>query len=429
MGIGLGFEKIDRDLYVDTLVGGTFELGPVHLGVQAPLRWRVYNLDDKKPVFQLRKQDWDEVSDYFRILRFIEYGAPKDTFYGRLGTLDGTTIGHGTIMNWYYNTIDVNHWETGVRLNLNLNPGGIETVLNNVASPHLMGGRIYVRPWYFINRCSLLYRLAVGFTALVDRDAPYTFSPTANSDVEKGTINAPGRPLGIYGADIEYPIIASKYFDITPYVDNNFMGGFSASDGYGFHGGVLMGMHPPVVDIQARIEYRYVGPHYLPGYFDTLYEINRYYYATDKHGSPVTKLQSLDSSLDPDTGLPKAGRSGAYGELVVSVGKYFSLMAAYEDYQGPNNSSLQLRVLMPEIVGIRLGAYYVKRNFEGFSEIFSRDGALGILEVRYNVYSFISLIAQLSRQWRVDSDPTSPNYGNYTNSDSINFGIQFGWTF
>ncbi|MBI5542717.1 MAG: hypothetical protein HY901_02435 [Deltaproteobacteria bacterium] len=407
IGLGMGIEKIDRDLYLLTTATGTFDLGPVHLGIQAPLRWRIWNLDDQKPLFQLRKQDWDEVSDYFRILRYVEYGSPKQTVYARAGELAGTTLGHGTIVSWYYNAIDVDHWQTGLRFNLNLNPGGLETMLQSVTSPRLAGGRLYVRPWYFVDKCSLLYRLAVGLSTYVDADAPTTM---AGSTVdEHQNLVAPTKTLAVYGLDLEYPILASELVDLTPYVDLNIIGG----QGVGFHGGVLLGLHPPVVDLQARLEYRALGARYLPAYFNSLYEVQRFQYQGGK-----TKLQWLEE------GGHGEAVNGAYGELVVSVGKHFSLLGSYEDYEGPHNGALQLRLLLPEVAGLRLGAYYFKQNIEAPKEIFtSRHNAMGVLELRYQITPIFSVLGQVARQWQLGAD------GRYEAIDTYHFGFQAGWTF
>lgn len=403
---GAGFGTLSKEFYATVLLATSFSLGPVSIGVQAPLRFKIYDFGQNKAYFQLRKEDWDEPGDFLRIVRFAELNRPKDKIYARFGELTGTTLGHGTIVSSYYNSVDIDHYEAGVRFNLNLAPGGVETLLNNIASPRLVGARAYVRPWHFIDRCSVLCRLAIGASAFVDGAAPRTLAGSTVDGVDQ--IHAKNRALGVFGVDAEFDAVSNELLDVTPYTDLNFIGG----QGAGWHAGVLVGVHPSVVGAQLRFEFRRMGARYLPGYFDALYEIQRYSYRDDK-----TKLQYLDE------GGSGEARSGYYGELVLGFGSALSLMGGYEDYQGPNNSSLQLRLVLPTVAGLKIGAYYLKRNFEGFAEVFRPQGAMGIFEARYALYPFLALVAQAARQWKVDAN------GGFQVVDSFHVGFDFNVQF
>jgi hypothetical protein len=403
---GAGFGTLSKELYATVLLATSFTFGPVSLGVQAPLRFKIYDLDRNQALFQLRKEDWDEPGDFLRILRFVELNRPKDTVYARFGELTGTTMGHGTIVSSYYNSVDVDHYQSGVRFNLNLAPGGVETMLNDVAGPRLLGARVYARPWHFIDRCSVLCRLAIGASAFVDGAAPRTLDG-ATLDAAR-EVHARNKAMGVYGVDAEFSAVSNALLDVTPYTDLNFIGG----QGAGWHAGVLVGVHPPVIGGQFRFEFRRLGARYLPGYFDALYEIQRFDYRDGK-----TKLQYLE-----DGGSGEA-KSGYYGELVVGFGSLLSIMGGYEDYQGPNNSSLQLQVVLPTIAGLKIGAYYVKRNFEGLAEVFDPKGAMGIFEARYSLYPFMAVVAQGARQWRVGAD------GRFQVVDSFHLGFDFNVQF
>ncbi len=403
---GAGFGSLAKDVYATVSLATSFTLGPVSLGVQAPLRFRVYDLAQNKAYFQLRKEDWDEPADYLRILRFVELNKPKDTVYARLGELTGTTLGHGTIVSSYYNSTDIDHFESGARVNVNLAFGGVETLLNNLASPRLAGVRAYARPWHFVDCCSALCRLAVGASAFVDGAAPQTMEGATVDSVNQ--IHTRTKPLGVYGLDAEFDALSNALLDLTPYTDLNFIGG----EGAGWHAGALFGIHPSVISAQVRFEFRRMGARYLPAYFDALYEIQRFSYLNGK-----TKLQSLDE------GGSGQARSGYYGELVVGFGSALSVMGSYEDYQGPNNSSLQLQVVLPTVAGLKVGAYYIKRNFDRFAQVFDPVGAMGIFEARYALYPFMALVAQASRQWQVDSD------GSFHAVDSFHVGVDFNVQF
>lgn len=407
IGFGFGLQRLERDVFLVAALGTTLEFGPVGVGVQVPLRFRVYNLDTKGATFQLRRQDWDEVSDYFKILRYVQYGQPRDAVFARFGELAGTTLGHGTIVDDYYNAIDVDHYQAGLRFNLNLDAGGAETMLNSVSAPRLAGGRIYVRPWHFIDACSFLCRLAIGASVFVDGAAPTTLAG-ATVDGQNNFVGTRTRALAVYGLDAELNLISTPLLDLTPYADLNFIGGH----GSGLHTGALFAIHPPGLAALARLEYRRMGAEYLPRYFNALYEVQRFSFRDGR-----TKLQFLDE------GGNGGAVNGYYAELLLTLANQISISGGFEDYQGPNNAALLLRLALPEVLGVRLGGTYLKRNFDGFEALFEPNDSLGILEARFAVNDYFSVIGQRSRQWKLRSD------GEFEVLDTWAVGTSFNFSF
>ena len=53
---------------------------------------------------KLRKENFNEFSDYLSVIRYVRYGQKRDPFYARLGALDYATLGHGSIMYLYNNS-------------------------------------------------------------------------------------------------------------------------------------------------------------------------------------------------------------------------------------------------------------------------------------------------------------------------------------
>ena len=104
---GLAFNRIPGEgNYVNTIINTEFNLGPVGLGLALPLNLLVYpepniNRDDIAYNGVLRKRDWDEPLDYFKLVRFIRYGHKRDPVYVLAGQMWGASIGHGTLVNRY----------------------------------------------------------------------------------------------------------------------------------------------------------------------------------------------------------------------------------------------------------------------------------------------------------------------------------------
>jgi len=100
LGAELGFSQVDEDYFLTLRPRFDLNFGNFGLGLQIPLNLRVI---DKSPKNDndyggiIRAEDWDEPSEYFRAVRWLRYGHPRDFVYFRVGGLDGE-LGNGTIM-------------------------------------------------------------------------------------------------------------------------------------------------------------------------------------------------------------------------------------------------------------------------------------------------------------------------------------------
>ena len=66
----LGYGLIDNDHFLSINVGTALSWGKLGIGVQVPLRFRVVDNDPENEGV-LRKEEWDEVSDWTRVLRYV----------------------------------------------------------------------------------------------------------------------------------------------------------------------------------------------------------------------------------------------------------------------------------------------------------------------------------------------------------------------
>ena len=65
---------------------------------------------------KLRKENFNETSDYLSIIRYARYGQKKDPVYVRLGALDYATLGHGTVMYMYNNSPSFDTRKIGISI-------------------------------------------------------------------------------------------------------------------------------------------------------------------------------------------------------------------------------------------------------------------------------------------------------------------------
>jgi len=389
----------------------------VLLGMRVPLRLRAIDRDptDEKV---LREEDWDEVSDYFKVLRFVEYGKRKEPIYLRVGELSGVVIGHGTIMNGYYNTIDIDHYQMGFNSNLNSRYGGVELMLDNFVDPEILGYRGYIHPWRFIAPSSFWTRYSIGTSLVLDIDAPVAFEiedpveGTLRVDGQNNLVVAKSQTTGVVGLDHELLLVQTELVDFIPYLDTNYH--FEGSLGY--HLGALINLRPlEELSLYSRAELRLLGNNYLPDYFGSLYEIERNsFLGFGGLGEP-----KLVVTRDRDEGQI----AGAYGELTADLVGFLLLTGSYEDYQGPRNGSLMLRAKIPELGPLSLGALYRRAGFNGLNDAFELDNALAIGEARYRLTPFFYLLGQYSRLWRLQSE--GPEQGQYETVDDWFVGAGF----
>ena len=417
LDFGVGFSRIAEDSFIDTNLGFDFGLGKFSFGLLVPLRFRIID-DPPENDSVFREQDWDEASDYLRVLRFVQYGSRHDTYYVRAGELAGVTIGHGTIVSGYNNVVDVNHFQWGITGAVNLNIGGGEVLLDNLIDPDIMGLRLYVRPWQFVDPESYLTNLAFGISLVGDIDAPRDLKLASDGtfliDDEQNLLVERSEGTGVLGVDVELQAFTNDIVSLTPYTDVN----VHLGHGTGLHIGNLANFSfTDAVSLNTRLEFRVLGEGYYPTYFDGLYEIERLLFQPlDPTGQRRPKLQVMSFA-------PPESRVGWYGEGTLGILGMVFITAGYEDYQGDDNASFFARLALSNLGPVTLGAYYINQNFDGVGEFFNLDNAMLVTEARVGVWGPLYLIAQFSRRFSAQEDGTYEPVDDW----GVGAGASFGF--
>ena len=105
----LSLASIGEDKFLGFNLGYVFQTGKWRIAPRLALRFRI---DDEPPESDeiIRTEDYDEVADFARLLAFVQYGYLGEPLILRYGEISGVTIGHGSIVNRYFNTIDIDHY-------------------------------------------------------------------------------------------------------------------------------------------------------------------------------------------------------------------------------------------------------------------------------------------------------------------------------
>lgn len=111
------------------------------------------------------------ISHYLNLISYIQYGYDWEDFNIRFGKLSNSTIGDGALV-YHYRDYSVASYDTrpGLKLKLDgkyfkLNFIGIEAITNDLANPDFAGGRIYIKPLFFMEN-QILKGSEIGFTEL-----------------------------------------------------------------------------------------------------------------------------------------------------------------------------------------------------------------------------------------------------------------------
>lgn len=388
----------------------------LYVGLQAPLRLRVY--DSGTPQSDgFRAEDWDEASDYLRVIRTIEYGRSNSVVNARIGELGPISLGHGAIVRDYYNVVTTDHYQMGASADLNTVYGGVELLLDNVIDPAVMGGRAYIYPWAFVDTDSFLSRVALGLSVAADIQAPTQLQGDEDASIGvDDTLNPvvlTDQSTSLMGVDLEVALVDEESFSLVPYVDFT----THASLGSGLNAGAFVGAQlSDAVQVHAQLEYRRVGRQFLPTYFGPIYEIERLQFKGWGQAFPAPKVRAAAS-------LAGAAVNGFYGSLGLNLLGALKIRAAWADHEGPSNQLFHLRATATPSDTTQIGLFYHKQYFDQFSDAFDLDGALVAAESRVGIWGPFYAIGRYGRMWKVAPD------GRYesVNDWSLGAGASMGF--
>ena len=271
-------------------------------------------------------EKWDSLENYLRAIRYFRYGHRRDSLYFVYGALDNMYIGHGLIMGGYSN-----YDRRGLRLDVNTNIFGAETILNNFADPSIFGGRIYLRPLQNLDIAPLINRLTFGATYITDID------PNPESDTED--------PLIAYSLDLSIPIFKALGLEIYNELAS-LRGLVPDKTGVGY----AIGTGMEKFNANFKIEYRILNEYFKPTPFDYTYEASK-----------------------PLKFTPQGQQRGIYSLLTYNLPQKIWGAVAYEDYnlRDPNLYGEVVEIGLIDRMSFRV--FYVKRGIEGFKDIFDLD--------------------------------------------------------
>jgi hypothetical protein len=374
---GLGLNWIDGKLFYAFHL--TPEISFDNWGAGLDLQFNF----DQRGIF--RKNDYSQFSDYLSIIRYIRYGQENDPLFVKVGALDYYTLGHGSIIYNYMNSPTFDARKIGMVTKIDYGKFGLEAIYSNFLQTGLVGIRGYYRPFQFTPEADIpiIGGLEIGGTFASDFNnnagiisGHYDrISGMFVSTIDNGSTK-------IVGLDVGVPLFNVGLLGVSFYTDYSKIINF----GSGLASGLKLDINA-VGDIRgyAKFERRFNFGKYLPSYFNSLYEIQRFQLDTVS-GKFTTKASTLESLNDPGNGY--------FMELGLNVVRLFYISGSYQRLdKDPNSGVLHIGTeVNPEGGNFFVRVGYDKINIHGETDLFKLDNRSYLYaEYGYKLTPYITL--------------------------------------
>jgi len=376
LGAGLGMSWIDDNPFYTFRFNPEISFANIGIGLDLNLEF--------SPSGQIRTENFNEVSDYLSIIRYFRYGQKGDPVYFRVGALDYSTLGHGSIMYLYNNSPTFDARRLGVEFDLDMNQFGFEMVYGNFLQSGVVGVRGYTRPLKFTSLGSIpvLGDLEVGATFVNDfnKDAAVTagvYDPLN----DKFTAVQSESAVSEFGFDLGLPIVSNDIVKLDLYYDFAQMVNY----GNGSSAGIIFGLNGVgLVNVRTKFERRFNNDQYIPAYFGAFYELERFRFdkTTGAVSSKIQQLKLAQTSLG----------NGWYGELLVTLLGTFDILGSYQRLDDhPDSGILHLATdISPKDGSFVARAGYDKINIKDEKDLFTLDDRSYLFaELGYKPMSYI----------------------------------------
>jgi hypothetical protein len=470
-GLGIGATAIGGVYYAVLRPDVNVHIGPFSLGLGAPLRFQVIDTNEfvlsadpnsipmafeasTADFGRFRTEDWDQVEDFLRPLRYLSWGRKEDNFYIDINRIHALTIGHGQLMRRYSPTVDIDEDNLFAEMDGYLDFGGFELIAGPFPVPRVIGGLVFVKPLGLFLDDYFSKSLSIGASYLGDLNAPTQLTKVPNpadgraqlpvDDANNFLYPNQGALVGDmvhgWGVDAEIKLVKREFIDLKTYVDYSqlLLPGVPAANvepftDLGLTGGMLLRMSfgaQPVRDLEDeepevrenpelremkaihamrfRLEGRTFGPQYLPSFFDTLYESDKLQFGFG--ATPFNQRATLPTKIEylaSQAGEP--WRVGVYAEASYQWVDWLGVTLMYEDAVSvagdlvPSARNLALHAETGQAIGfLQLFATYHYRHFEDFSTLFQfgTDNEVFYFGGRLQILPILFINAGIQRAFR-----------------------------
>ncbi|MBI2419062.1 MAG: hypothetical protein HYV28_14415 [Ignavibacteriales bacterium] len=329
----------------------------------------------------LRKENFNETSDYLSIIRYIRYGNKKEPVFVKVGAIDGYSLGHGSIVYMYNNSPSFDSRKIGVVLDVNAGNWGFESIYSDFSMGGVAALRGYVKPLQYtaLKAIPIISNLEAGATIAGDFHSKAKIVGFKAASVS-GYEYVEGNDASVFGVDLGLPIISTKFFSTELYADYakflNFGSGASAGISMGLDGLGLLSAN-------VKFERRWNNAEYISGYYGSLYEIERFSFnPTSK--TVNSKLLELKAATNAEKGY--------FGGLNVDIVHLIKIYGSFQKLEGVEKSGIleMTAEVEPTAVSFVARAGYSKAGINDGADMFKLDDRSYLFaELGYKPYEYL----------------------------------------
>jgi len=453
IGIASGPDFIGDQIFLRIDPGFAYYEWPVKIALHAPMRFEVATIDQNDEVrfesFDFRKQDYDEPADFAKFIRFITYGRKEERLFFSINSLRPATIGHGMVVNAYQPNIGINQSMTGLLFDAYNDYAGFQFQANDITfSNQVMGGLAFVKPASLFSDHWFAKGFSIGVEYLADFKAPRCIKSReygnclrpASLDIEANVLdpdtffNDQGlpyvetAPVQAIGLSVETKVAKmSRTVDLKLYGTHHTF--TNDGGGSGSSIGALARLNfgqSFITALRLRGELLMYEDGFLPGYFNSTYEADKYSFRTTEANKSLylTKYQSVFG--DPDNGLQRPLEDTRYGiRAEASFGlfkesrsnKKLAGLVSFQDATGENDTEISIHLEAPFLEIVQVFGTYVRTHMKDMMELFKSDfmsapNAMFLAGARVQVLPIFFINASYARRFQ----PTSASDDNVLNS-------------
>ena len=418
MGLAVGSATINDTIYNQVALRPELSFGKLGIGFDL-----VMYIDNEG---NIRKDEWDEPSDFVDKILYLRWGQKSDPFWLMWGSLNNVTLGYGGLLNGYSNMMEFpSVRKVGINTGFTIGKFGTEVFLSNMKDFSRGGTLIGLRGTYKISD-ALPITLGMNFvqdmnqfSGLKDTDGddyPDLFDDFPNdkdlwsdtdgdgiADLNGGSkipdggwdIDADGNNIldsqqsdlklkpepfkstnseavaQGFGFDIGYPILKSRALSMEVYSEFNTLN-FSKSTGdttY-FNRNKMSGSGITIPGVRASLfgflnisfEYRIKNGYFIPQFFDGSYDLSRVTVQTTDSGILV---RTKDQVIFADP-MSNKDTKGMFGSASANLFNLLTFNASYANMKADttefNSFNALLNLNADNIPKLSIAQAYYQRN-------------------------------------------------------------------
>lgn len=297
--------------------------------IGAPLRFRLL---DEEPLQQandygahLRREDWDERSDFGQVVRRLRIGSESGPFQLRVGPMVEETVGYGHLVGRYTNVLNPDYHPAGGTISFSAGPTQVQLFASDVLAARLFSGEVRLD----------IGRLASDSDSNFDRY--HAIASVAHDFGEAGGVTPAMTAVQVGG---DAALYKSEKLQLFALASGGARVDVDTPEPGAAVGLAIRGQPSGDLDISGRLEGRYQGGSFRFGLFGAGYELSRFS-ATGLAEPPLAdeRLARHFSGFGEVSVAMGDGRGEGLDVVASAAGEYFAF--------GRVDADLALRFQLP----------------------------------------------------------------------------------